>query len=457
MKTDRAKKAYPRSGIGSGIGSGVGLGKRALEKAVRESALAAQKPSKADKLPPDGIPDREEWIVEKNGEIRQAGADGPGLFAARLRPSAERSLYVFCKGVLGYKFLSARLHLPVCDWLQRVPPRRKLLLMPREHGKSALVARGMPVHILVQPRDCALTVERDGSPHAHTASCPRNLYFQTEDGCDQRVVLGCASTGRAKSHLRFIMAAFARNKILRALWPHRCWQNPRVQSNLWNAESINIPRNFEHPDPSIVGLGLDSPVAGAHPSVLVKDDLIELRHLRSPSDMQFAKDWHKLSRALITNPRSLEYTNGTRWSADDLYNEMLNDPTVEPLIRAVIENGEPIWPEKYSLSDIETLKATFGSHSFSLQFMNSYSAPGMVDFPEGLFRFWKTEWNKSGTNFSFVTIAEDLDREARLSNSTSDSRPSFYGQPLTNEIWDQLYGKNRSIGGLSRILSLVPR
>lgn len=314
-----------------------------------------------------GDPSKELVIDAKSGEVRQAGSDGPGAYIVQFRREAEKSLYLFAKAVLGREYLSPSLHIPVCHFLQTRPPQRKLLLLPREHCKTTLVSHALPIHILIQPKES-------------------NIYFPGEEGCHQRIILACETISRAKDHLRVIETAMESNSLIKALWPHRCWDNARRESKKWNDEEMIIPRKDEYPDPTIRTIGVDGAITGAHPSCLIKDDLVSIRAANSATTMKTAIDWHIASRALINSPDCLEFVIGTRWAIHDLYSHIQqNDATVEIMHRAVVENSKTIYPEKFSLAEhprkttIESLQIQFGS-MFPLLYMNSANDPDLVDF-----------------------------------------------------------------------------
>src|SRR5262245_53231271 len=108
-----------------------------------------------------------ELVVQPNGEVRQAGgSQADTAFIAAVRAKCERSLYAFAKAILKYHFLTANLHKPVADWLCKLPPYRKLLLMPRGHGKTQLVPRSVPLHMWVQPKDGNLYLPNTPGSHA---------------------------------------------------------------------------------------------------------------------------------------------------------------------------------------------------------------------------------------------------------------------------------------------------
>ena len=369
-------------------------------------------------------PPAAEIVVDrKSGLARQAGADTPeGAWVLGFKLRAERSLYVFCKGVLGRQYLTVGLHRPICQFIQTSPPRRKGVLLPREHGKTSLVSHGLPIHILIQPKS-------------------GNIYFPDEEGADQRIILIGETETRATDAMRVIQSAFEMNDTIRALWPHRVWDNPRRESKKWNERECIIPRPAEYPDPSIRAIGVGGAVTGAHPTVLIKDDLVTLEAANSPIVMQTAIEWHIASRALINSDKSLEFIIGTRWAVNDLYEYIMrNDPTVEWTVRSVVENGVPIYPEAFSLEKVAQLQREFGV-LFPLLYMNSALARELVDFDMEMIR----EFEIVGDRLRFSEDDRDLALSERLNAPAPSAIATAQGAPLTRETWQSIYRPGEGI------------
>lgn len=298
--------------------------------------------------------------------MRQAGAaEAEGKFVRQFKLVCEGSLFAFLDGVMNYWFLEAPLHKPVCDWLTKMPPFRKMLMMPRNHGKSTIVGRGIPLHALIQPKDT-------------------NIYFPGEPGTHLRLVMAGETEERAKEHMRVVKAALENNVLLRALWPHVCWDNPRRQAPTWSDTSIIVPRDVEYPEATIRAIGVGGAITGAHPNMLIKDDLTTERAANEPPTMQKAIEWHLDSRALFEDPeKNLEFITGTRWAAYDLPGFILeNDPTVQvnEEWRQVVKDGQVIYPWKYGYSGaVAQLQKEHGV-KFSLLFMNQVAGSDLTDF-----------------------------------------------------------------------------
>ena len=267
-----------------------------------------------------------EVIVDKNGLPRHAGSDTQeGLFVRGFKKAAEQSLFLFCKAVLNRHFLTDSLHRPVCEFLQKVPPFRKLVLMPREHAKTAIVSGGLPLHIIIQPAET-------------------NIYFPGMEGSECRIMLAGENMRMAKKNLRVLEEVHSGNKLFRALWPERVWEAPRRESKLWNQEALIFPRQNEWPDPTIWAIGVDGAVTGSRPNVMIKDDLVSVEAANSDVVMDTAIDWHKASRALLdryevsTGLQSLEFIIGCL-TADSLVT--MEDGRPKPINE--VKKGEYVW------------------------------------------------------------------------------------------------------------------
>lgn len=379
-------------------------------------------------------PQKEIVVDSRTGLPRQAGADLPeGKFIKQFRKKAEENLFVFSKGVMGRDYLTKDFHLPVANFLQKTPPFRKMLLMARDHSKTSLVSHCLPPHILIQPKES-------------------NIYFPGLSGKENRILLAGESSTRAESNLRVIASTFDSNVVFRSLWPDCTWENSKRQAKKWSSQQLIIPREVDYPDPSIYAVGVGGAITGSRPTVIIKDDLISLEAANSEVVMRAAIDWHKASRALMdeyekdTGLESLEFIIGTRWAIFDLYSyitdgdgEIGPDHSVEVMVRRIIEDGKPAWPQRFDQKRIDQLRREFGS-MFYLLYMNEASDPSLVDFDINLIR------NFSVANDQIVFDADDRDLllKESMKTKTFEAPHAPRGSNLnTKAVQDMMFGKGR--------------
>ncbi len=367
------------------------------------------------------INENEIVIDAKTGRARQAGSDqSEGKFILDLKDKCEQDLYVFAKVVMKRDYLVPHLHGKLCRWIQKYPPYRKMLLIPRIHAKTSMGSHCLPCHALIQ-------------------SAERNPYMPGVEGSQMRIMLAGETEARAMGNLRVIESAFETNKLLRAFWPHRCWDNPRAQSKKWNEREMIIPRETEFGDPSIRALGVGVAIAGARVDFAIKDDLVGEEAMNSPTTMDTTIRWHVNSRALYEHQDTTpELILGTRWSPKDLYEDIeTNDVSVEPMVRSIIEDGHPIWPERFTLTDepgktsIQNLQKEFGVMYF-LFYMNSAADPALTDFDSEKLRFY--------TLVNEQLIFEEDGRDVALTQVEHGEEPVTRGEPLTQEKMKALFG-----------------
>lgn len=325
---------------------------------------------------------RAELVVEKrSGRVRQAGASSAeGKFVVEFKERCEKSLFCFLVGVLNYYFLHPVLHREVCEWLTRVPPYRKMLLMPRGHGKSTIVGRGIPLHAMIQPKDS-------------------NLYFEGEPGAHLRLLMIGETEKLSIAHMRVIKSALESNVLLRALWPHLAWANPHRDAKKWSDTEIIIPRDTEFAEPTILATGVGGAVTGLHPNMQIKDDLTTLTAANEPPTMQKAIEYHQDSRALFATPeRDIEFITATYWAAYDLPNFVeQNDPTVEVNTdwRQIVTDGQILWPGgPYDFPGaIERLQQQHQT-KFTLLYMNTVAGSNLTDFSLADLRYYEVKGDK---------------------------------------------------------------
>lgn len=372
---------------------------------------------------------RELIVDRKTGAVRQAGTLTPeGQFVVEFRRRCERSLFVFAKGILRYDFLSPHLHREMCQFLADTPVdsapvgRRKMVLVPRFHGKSLLGCNCLPLHMMIQPRS-------------------DNRYFPEMEGTDTRVLLSGEKLDRAQDHIRVMETTLEANELLRALWPQIAWDEPRRQSKKWNDSEFIIPRSREFPDPTVRAIGVGGAITGAHPNVLIEDDLTTQDAANSELVMRAAIDCHIAWRALLSDPvRDLQYVFATRWAVHDLPGHIYaNDPSFQVMKREVVEQGRTIWPEKFSLKDVEAWKSEFGT-MFPLFFLNRATDKSLVDF--------SIEDVRPSTIVDGVVYFEENEQDILLASEMGAPSPhlaaahagqdQFTGIPLTADIATEL-------------------
>lgn len=344
-------------------------------------------------------PRHEVVIDSRTGKVRQAGTVDPAAAAIEeFRALAEQELYIFAKYVMGMSLMTDGFHRGECSWLQKVPPRRKLWLTPRNHLKSSVV-RSMIAHVLVQPLEgnnyfpgcqdkiCRFKREELEKDVGVVLECEDIAHRMP--GVNTRILLGRETAKHAEAGVKWLEGQWENNDMLRALWPHCVWPKGVTPKRGWNQTEMTCPRTRDRVEPSVYAIGVGGAATGWHFDMHTFDDLVTNDAANSPVVMEGAiqcfKDWRAL---LDSQEHSLEYTIGTHWAVRDLYYTIMYDfdgarhpdPTVAARVRSIVEDGQIVFPEMgYSWKTVLQLQAA-DPVMFALMYMNSLSDPNIADF-----------------------------------------------------------------------------
>lgn len=316
----------------------------------------------------------------------------------KYRDRCINDLYWFADVVLGLGELipmRPKTHLLLCKFLERKTgsklldtARYQLISMPRETGKSTLLRARVIQRILRDPNHCALLV-------------------------NEKELL-------VKDFLASIKHVLLSNDLLRALFPDLLPKD--LNDTTWSATRINADRTTSRPDPTIDVAGVGAALAGKHPDSIDCDDIIS----REAMENARAGSWqimHQTNRWVnqldpIVNKSADPFPSisfvGTRWWHNDSYEYIeqaygyseepipvilrapMPDGSVQSLTayrvgdlavfrRSAIEDGQSIFPEKWSLEDLAKIRLRDPA-LFAANYMNQPSDDVTATF--------KQEWLK---------------------------------------------------------------
>ena len=213
------------------------------------------------------------------------------MSADLIRKAAEDSLLAFIKLVAPHRILGA-IHEDIISWWEREDASsHQLLLLPRDHMKSALVAYRAAWHITKNPAIRIIYI-----------SSTRNL---------------------AVKQLKMIKDILT-SKIYRRYWPNM------VSDSKWDREkwaetefSVDHPKRAEEGirDPTVFTAGLTTTVTGMHCDVAVLDDVVIQENAYTEDGRDKVRTQYSLL-ASIEGTEGREWVVGTRYHPDDLYSSM---------------------------------------------------------------------------------------------------------------------------------------
>lgn len=210
---------------------------------------------------------------------------------AQVRLAAEQDLEAFIKLVHPNRVLGS-IHLEIILWLTRADAKtHQLLLMPRDHQKSAMAAYWT---VWMLTRNPALRI----------------LYIS-------------ATSNLATKQLKF-MKDILTSDIYRRYWPEMV-NTEEAKREKWTETEISV----DHPlrkaenvrDPSIFTAGLTTTVTGLHADIQVLDDVVVKENAYTEDSRQKVEEQYSLL-ASVGGGEFRQFVVGTRYHPRDLYNTL---------------------------------------------------------------------------------------------------------------------------------------
>ena len=210
-----------------------------------------------------------------------------------IRELAENDLTFFIQLVAPMQVLG-NCHKDVIQWWTRPEAKHhQLLLFPRDHGKSRLIAYRVAWEIT---RDPTLRV----------------LYIS-------------ATSNLAEKQLTFIKGILT-SDIFRRYWPNHVNKEEGKRAKWTNSEiALDHPKRKEENvrDPSIFTAGLTTSITGMHCDIAVLDDVVVQENAYNEEGRNKVRQQYSLLSS-IEGADAYEWVVGTRYHPKDLYNDMLN-------------------------------------------------------------------------------------------------------------------------------------
>lgn len=278
-----------------------------------------------------------------------------------IRAEADRDLYYFIKGVLGYKDLVPRVHKGLCDFLAG-PSRRQLVLMPRSHFKTT----------------CDLG----------------ELLWDAVKHPEERGLLCCEAAENAEYMLREIKDHITDNQLFRLVYDKAIPKN--FNTVTWNRKHIVLPRKGQYREPTLDTAGVTSKIVSRHYTKIVGDDLISDEAMYSPTVMRKAIDFTNRLISLLVNPMTDTIRIiGTRWAYTDIYSHILeNFPEFQTYIRkAIVKNAEtgapePLFKERFTMDMFQRIIQN-DPEQWATQYANDPLDAQAMDFKPEWLKYFK--------------------------------------------------------------------
>jgi len=211
----------------------------------------------------------------------------------QIRLAAENDLITFIK-LVAPKQVLGHIHEEVCTWWTRQDAKsHQILLLPRDHQKSRLVAYRVAWEITRQP-------------------WIRVLYISS-------------TSGLAEAQLKFIKDILT-SDFYRRYWPEMV-NIEEGKREKWTNEAISVdhPKRKEEQvrDPTIFIGGLTTSLTGRHCDIAVLDDIVVLENAYTEDGRAKVETQYSLLSS-IEGADCQEWVVGTRYDLRDLYGKMIS-------------------------------------------------------------------------------------------------------------------------------------
>lgn len=304
-----------------------------------------------------------------------------------IREAAELDLLTFVKLVAPHRVLG-RIHEELLRWMTRPEAKsHRMVLMPRDHQKSAMAAYYVAWEITRNP---ATTV----------------LYVSS-------------TTNLAEKQLKFIKDILT-SKVYKRYWPNMVADNEGDRERWTNSEfSVDHPKRKEEGvrDPTVFSAGLTTSITGLHCNLAVLDDCVVQENAYTKEGRDAVKTQYSLLASIETTD-AREMVVGTRYHPRDLYADLVDmveetydkdgvltgtSPVYEVFQKEVEDagdgTGEFIWPRQqrrdgkwfgFDHTILSRKRAQYLDRTqFYAQYYNNPNDPGNEALPSNLFQYYE--------------------------------------------------------------------
>lgn len=227
-----------------------------------------------------------------------------------------------------------------------------LCLAPRGFGKTTVRCVITSIWEMIKNPNIEIGVVSDTNPQA--------IHFATE----------------VKMHCE-------KNKILTTLYP-----DLRPGEKWGEKEFTIIGATRIKKEATVTAFGYGG-ATGYHYDILKVDDIVDFDNVRTKGQRDKLRDWIGTSLLPMLKPEGKVSWNGTRYSYNDYYGELLERGilTNKNSHKAILNNGESLWPEVWPIEKLLEKKEKMGTMRFNAQYQNDVQlmASGKI---------FKREWFK---------------------------------------------------------------
>lgn len=331
-------------------------------------------------------------------DIQQSVQTAKVVAIEAIAERCKRDLFFFCKYVLALdeKLITERTHRELCEITKPLLPNYDPLQdLPRVTPKIRKKANGEVDTVLsdqFDPNRNKLHIEMPrGTFKSSIVTIGFALQFFLNDP-NARILIDSETCSKAKNFLAEIKGHLEDNGKFREIFRHIHGVYPddgkRNPSTRWTDSMIDLGcRTYRRKEPSLMASGIDKSINGMHFDLVIMDDLHSEKNVTNREQIEQVIEHYKLVFSLL-DPGCPAIVIGTRWDYQDLYQYILENERYRYniIIRAAIEDGELLFPERLTHEFLDEQRKSQGSYIFSCQYMNSPVDDETATFKQSYFR-----------------------------------------------------------------------
>lgn len=287
----------------------------------------------------------------------------------------------------GHRLRPGDVHVELQDFL--FDNSRAMIELPRDHGKSMQV-------------------------------CIR-LAWELGNRPGLRIKIICSTEAVAAERGRYLREAIANNPRLRLVFPNLRPAQP------WADTHFTIVRPGAAIGPSVTALGVGAGLTGTRADLLVCDDIVDVRAVRSHADRERVKTYYRENLVNLLEPDGRLWNVFTPWHQQDLNAELKQNGCYRHFRRAVGPNLEPVWPEQWPRERLEERRREIGDTAFARAYRLVCVAENELAIRPEWIQFWETE-------AEYLRTILAVDPAASSQSSADRSALVVLGQTDTNSI-----------------------
>lgn len=253
--------------------------------------------------------------------------------------------------------------------------------------EQSQVHRELQAFLTANPR-ALVELPRD---HGKTTQVSGRLVWELGRDPSLRIKIVCATEALAAERGRFLRRAIEENPRVRALFPGLRGRKP------WQDVCFTVDRPANVIGASVTSVGVRARTTGTRADLLVCDDIVDVTAMSSERERDHVKEHFRNNLMNLLEPDGRFWGLCTPWHPKDLNAELKALPAFALFRRAVGDDLEPVWPERWPTEVLAQRRDEIGAASFARGYRLVPMSDDTAIIPGDTVRFWLDEEERETT------------------------------------------------------------